>query len=351
MLLRIQGLLHTSDHQFSFKAKHSTDMCIFTLKSIIDYYITSSSPVYICYLDASKAFDRINYWCLFDKLIKRNVPHTFVCFLIWYCTQEFCVRWGNIFSKTFTVTNGVRQGGIMSPLLFNVYMDYLSKIFNSVNAGCMLNGVNFNHLLYADDMTLIEPSIRALQILLKYCDKFACENDVLYNTKKTKCMCIKPKVFKSKFEPSFILSGEQLDCVECHKNLGMHVAPDLNDDTDIRYQCRNIYSRGNTLIRNFKECNESVKCRLFQSYCTQFYGAALWSCYNDETMRLLKVAYNRIFRILLGLEHRCSMTTNFISRGLNPFPVVIRKLIYSFRNRIYCSDKKCSKNNCRQFLF
>jgi len=90
MLMRLQGLLHTSDHQFSFKPKHATDMCIFTLKSIIDYYISSSSPIYVCYLDASKAFDRINYWCLFDKLLARNVPKLFVRFLmVWYCSQKF----------------------------------------------------------------------------------------------------------------------------------------------------------------------------------------------------------------------------------------------------------------------
>ena len=66
--------LITHDHQFAFKSKHSTDMCIFTVKSIIKYYIRQNSPVYTCFLDASKAFDRINHWALFKKLIDCNVP-------------------------------------------------------------------------------------------------------------------------------------------------------------------------------------------------------------------------------------------------------------------------------------
>ena len=68
----IDEYLITSDNQFGFKKKHSTDLCIFTLKSVIDYYKNSRSPVFSCFLDASKAFDRVNHWTLFKKLIDRR---------------------------------------------------------------------------------------------------------------------------------------------------------------------------------------------------------------------------------------------------------------------------------------
>ena len=80
LLVRLKNHLYTTDNQFSFKTKHSTDMCVFTLKSVIDLYISSSSPVYVCYMDASKAFDKVNFWCLFEKLLQRNVPNVFVRF-------------------------------------------------------------------------------------------------------------------------------------------------------------------------------------------------------------------------------------------------------------------------------
>ena len=85
ILLRIKHYLCTNDNQFSYKPKHATDMCIFTLKSILDSYVTSSSPVYLCYIDSSKAFDRVNFWCLFDKLIKRKVP-VILYDSLWYGT-------------------------------------------------------------------------------------------------------------------------------------------------------------------------------------------------------------------------------------------------------------------------
>ena len=352
ILSRIQDCLYTNDNQFSYKVKHSTDMCIFTLKSIIDYYISSSSPVYLCYIDASKAFDRINFWNLFHRLIDRNVPVIFVrFFMVWYCTQEFVVRWGNCFSTTFTTSNGVRQGGILSPLFFNVYMNKLSSTLNDAKVGCITNGVYMNHLMYADDLVLIAPSVRALQVLLSYCDSFAKDNDVKYNAKKTVCMFVRPKELKSDFVPCVELSGFKLKCVPTHKYLGFHIATDRRDDRSIRQQCRNMYSRGNTIIRNFKHCSDAVKCQLFKSFCTSFYCASLWSSYTIESLRHLKVAYNRIFRILMGLHHRARMSENFIKRGLDPFKVIIRKLSWSFRCRVLQSDNILLKTIVNSMYF
>ena len=74
------------------------------------------SNVYSCFLNASKAFDRVNHYVLFEKLIKRGIPVYIVMILIfWYTTQKMYVRWKNIMFNNCSVTNGVRQGGIISP--------------------------------------------------------------------------------------------------------------------------------------------------------------------------------------------------------------------------------------------
>ena len=100
----IEKYLDTHDHQFGFKKKHLTDIGIFTLKSVIKYYTQRRTPVYSCFLDASKAFDRVNHWKLFNKLIIRKVPLLIVRMLIfWYSqarVQEF-VRGGAQSLKAF----------------------------------------------------------------------------------------------------------------------------------------------------------------------------------------------------------------------------------------------------------
>ena len=70
----------------------------------------------------------------------------------WYTTQKACVRWGSALSDSFFITNCVRQGGILSPLLFNVYryMDALSSSLSNTPIGCSIGGVMVNHIMYAD---------------------------------------------------------------------------------------------------------------------------------------------------------------------------------------------------------
>ena len=78
-------------------------------------------------MDASKAFDRLNHKILFDKLLARNIPHCFAAILRdWYSKLTSVVRCNGELSSSFAVTCGVCQGGILSPILFNVYAELMS---------------------------------------------------------------------------------------------------------------------------------------------------------------------------------------------------------------------------------
>ena len=142
-------------------------MCVFSLKQVIEYYNSRSSLVYVCYIDASKAFDSINYWCLLKQFIHRCIDVVLIRLLVfWYNQQTCCVRWGNLQSPFFTVSNEVRQGGIMSPVLFNTYLDDLSVCLNNSKIGCSMNGVISNHIMYANDTCIIAPSPSVYQCAL-----------------------------------------------------------------------------------------------------------------------------------------------------------------------------------------
>ena len=149
ILMKCEEYLFTSDNQFGFKA-HGTEFCICSLLEFIDYYKNKNTTVFVTFLDASKAFDRVNYWMLFSKLIDKNLPLFFVKLLVfWYTQQDMKVRWGNTISSSFKVGNGVKQGGILSPVLFNIYMDKLSIALNpGTPYGTYMSHVFFLHLLH-----------------------------------------------------------------------------------------------------------------------------------------------------------------------------------------------------------
>ena len=120
--------------------------------------------MFMCFLDASKAFDRINHGKLFIKLQERGVPSYLIRILYyWYSHQTMQVRWGKTISTLLPVTNGVRQGGILSPILFNLYMDGLSRELEECKTGCMVGNQLINHLMYADDLILMSPYSAGLQ--------------------------------------------------------------------------------------------------------------------------------------------------------------------------------------------
>ena len=136
----------------------------------------------------------------------------------------------------FKVTNGVRQGGVMSPLLYNVYIDGLNSMLSNSNYGYELNNMNFNNLSYADDMVLLAPSLDALQKLVTICENFAKEYDILYNSKKSICMCFCPKSRKLNGNYRTTLCGEELNYAQSTTYLGCVISNDGRDELDIKRQ-------------------------------------------------------------------------------------------------------------------
>ena len=127
------------------------------------------------------------------KNIDRGTPLIFVRIIMqWYATQKACVRWGSVVSHNFLITNGVRQGGILSPLFFNVGVDCLSESLCNTQTGCNVGGVMINHFMYADDLVIISPSVKGLQRLLDYV--LCMVRNMTYYlimTKQSVCICLR----------------------------------------------------------------------------------------------------------------------------------------------------------------
>ena len=145
----------------------------------------------------------------------RNVPlHIVKLFIFWYREQEFMVRYGSSLSMTFRFSNGIRQRGQLSPLLYNAYTDDLNHHLQAAGVGCYVGGTWVNSLSYADDMVLLALTVTALQTLLEVCRTDAGPDDIVQNTTKTVCMLVRPKQSQGLYSTTVILVNEELSFVD-----------------------------------------------------------------------------------------------------------------------------------------
>ena len=125
------------------------------------------------------------------KLMDRNVTGNFVRLLASWYSKLFCsVKWGNSFSNTFSLCQGVRQGGILSPVLFAVFVNSILTKLEKSNSGCYLKTIYFNSFMYADDLLLLAISLSDMQKLIDICAKECKEIGMEINSKKSACMRI-----------------------------------------------------------------------------------------------------------------------------------------------------------------
>ncbi|XP_050557480.1 uncharacterized protein LOC118275989 [Spodoptera frugiperda] len=297
-----------------------------------------NTPVFACFLDLSKAFDLVCYDLLWQKLQETSVPEELIgIFQFWYNNQVNVVRWSGTHSTPYRLECGVRQGGLTSPKLFNLYVNALIERLSSTHVGCHVGGVCLNNISYADDMVLLSASVCGLSKLIGICEKYAEEHGLLYNTKKSECMVFRVKRWCPDHLPAVKLNGFPLQRVDTIKYLGHLLTSDLKDDADIERERRALSVRANMIARRFARCSRSVKIALFRAFCTSFYTGSLWVDYAQKQYSALRVQYNNAFRVLLGLPRFCSASGMFAEARVDCFHAIMRKRCTSLVRRVRAS--------------
>ena len=111
-------------------------------------------------MDMSKAFDTVRHSLLFKKLVEQGLPSVIIRFILIaaYKLQEANVKWRNEVSDFFKIGNGVKQGAVLSAVLYCLYTNDLFKELRRVNVGCCI-GQNYVGIIgYADDLFLMSSS-------------------------------------------------------------------------------------------------------------------------------------------------------------------------------------------------
>ena len=287
-------LLKLDDLQFGFQKNNSTSLCSWVAFETIDYYLRNGSIVYGVLMDCTKAFDTIQHSKLFGKMLEAEVPGVLVRLMIYiYRKQTAQVRWKNINSDQFSIANGVRQGAILSPILFCFYMNNLFSILRASRTGCHVGSYYAGALGYADDLLLLCPSRTGLQEMLTMAEMYAEEHKISFSThqlpakSKTKGIVFSKRDLDWSPAP-LMLCNNPLPWVKSAKYLGNNISNLVDGlSQDVRVKRASFIERNCDILQDFHFAHPQVKSRINRIYNSSFPGSVLWDLSSKNVQQLI----------------------------------------------------------------
>jgi hypothetical protein len=301
VLNKYQHCLHTNMRQFGYKKGHSPAIANLLVKETINHYVSNNSPVYGCFLDASKAFDCVNRTKLFNTLLDRGIPPVIVRFYhVLYSEQVNCIKWDGCFSAFFILRMGVLQGGVASPVFFSVYIDDLHLILERNGYGCWIGSIYLGLIAYADDHVLLMPTLRALENALSLILASAAALNITFNPSKSALI----KFTRSAFQPRTIsLCGHVFEYKKKVEYLGNIIEYNLSDGESIARLRNNIIWKGSAIIQGLRFCHPRSIAKVFLAKCLDLYGS---DCIviKRNIFKRVETAFNNVLRKCFRLHYR-----------------------------------------------
>ena len=213
--------------QLGFLAGNRTSDAHLILYSMIQQYChQKNEKIFSCFVDFSKAFDTIPRDLLFQKLLDRGVNGKFFNNVkTLYANDNCCIKVGDKITESFLANQGVKQGCILSPLLFNIFLSDIVDQFKDKNCRPLKidDSNDLSCLIWADNIVLTSQSEEGLRNMLSLLEQYVEKNRMSINTKKTKCMIFNKN---GKFiRRSYALSGKTVETTNSYKYLGLLFNP------------------------------------------------------------------------------------------------------------------------------
>ena len=220
----------------------------------------------------------------------------------------------------------------MSPDLYSIYVDDLISQLIALGKGCHILGRFAAALFYADDMALLSPSVKGLQILINLCSDYCLEWDIKLNAKKSKNL-----VFGKGLAPNYLikLNGDDIPWEAKWPYLGIQLKSGASFNCCIKEKLSSFYRSLNSILRIEGRSDEIVLLRLLEAHCLPVltYGIETIHVSNRDERRQLRVAYNAIFRKVFGFRYHESVTELQHSLGRDTWEELLEKRTESFHRK------------------
>ena len=335
------NILHPS--QIGFQPGFRTSDHIFSLKTIIDDQIGNkkNGKLFTCFVDFKKAFDSVWHSGLLYRLLQYNVGGKFYDLIKnLYSKTKCAIKQSSCRTDYFNYNRGVRQGCILSPLLFNLYINELAIEFENISSDAIIlpNDLKLNCLFYADDLIILSKTEQGLQERINCLSKFCSKWHLEVNIKKTKVMVFQKATRKS-FSPEIFLSGKRIEFVKEYTYLGIKFFSSgtfLLAQQALRDKALNaLYS-----IRkytNIFKLSARLSNKIFDTNVVPIltYASEIWGCYTKMDSQSwdknpIEKVHLHFCKFYLGLTKRASNAASRSELGRLPLKYEIEKKVLKY---------------------
>jgi hypothetical protein len=327
LIFQSEVTLIDDPNQFGFCKNRRTTDNVFILDTLISHQKSVKKPLFLCFVDFTKAFDFINRDLLYYKLLKRGFGGKLVRLIIsMFAKANARVRWNGEVGEKINSTHGVLQGGIISPKLFNLFLADIHEHLDT-SQGVRVNDSIFTHLVYADDLVLISENENGLQVLLdnlaEYCKKW----HLIVNCNKSKVMLFNtPK--KETVSLKFLLDKQQLEIVSSFKYLGHILTTSRNIHAAMHDHIATQAQRATHLLYdNIKKTagylSPVLSLKMFDTHVLPIleYNNELW--FNDKKIDVVEKIQMQYLKNMLGVRRQTPSIGILADCGR--FPLVVRQ--------------------------
>jgi reverse transcriptase-like protein len=307
---------------------------IFSLKECLSMARQKDKSVYMCFVDLRKAYDSVNRELLWTVMKEYGVSEKIVKILqSLYDNTRAQVRVKGELSEYLSLKTGVKQGCVLSPLLFNIFLDWVMRRvlnvvgnkgikirFNKARKGLNLRDKEFTEemmldlLMYADDMVVLGEDFDSVKKFMIELDQQLISAGMMMNVKKTKMM-----VMNGKIDEPIVLRGEKIEVEDKFPYLGVTVRADQNsarEEVEERIvKAVKVFRALYHPLWKRKQVSTETKVAMYRAAVIPvlLYGCEAWVLSVKESERL-EVFQMKCLRVILGITKRDHRTNEEIRK-------------------------------------
>ena len=293
--------------------------------TLIRYQKQKRKPLYLCFVDFTKAFDYINRNALYYKLMTQKIGNKMLT-IIMSMYDKAKARVNKLGNMGAPIENkcGVLQGGVLSPKLFNEYLSDLANYLN-MSDGITMGNLSLTHISYADDIVLVANSSKSLQSALESLHKFCKKWHLILNVGKTKVM-----KFGVNTEVNFDYNGHVLENVNIFKYLGhvltnkRNIHAKMTEYLATQAQKALFAIQGDTK-ETLGHISPLLSIKMFDTYILPIleYNSEIWA--NNTPVKELEKIQLKYLKYILGVRKQTPSLAVYGETGR--FPLHIRQQI------------------------